>query len=133
VSSNQREMFLKVLVGFGLLAYKKERDLKTIKTRRELTVSEVEQLEYAIKATDYAERRRSEFVSHGVICGGQAFDRLPWWPTQREGANMTLKMMSHAARAKLDLDRLDPARIDLSKINFAKKRMRELNPDDYFN
>jgi hypothetical protein len=126
-----REQFLKLILGFGLMAFRKERDLQALQNQRELTVTEEGELEAAIKAANYAERRWREFASHGVIAAGQDLEHAPWWPTASESAKITFKIMCHAARAKLELHRFDPDTLDLANVNLGMSRLRDMNPDLY--
>src|SRR5262245_54596713 len=115
-----REQFLRSLIGLGLVASKRVRELHEIQRTQQLSSTQLDELDAAGRSINFIDRRIKEFASNGVFCASQDLRKLPWWPDPSRSATIVLKMMAHAAKARLDLSRFDPSRLNLSIIDFRK-------------
>ncbi len=128
-TADRRRKFVLNLIGVGIAAVVRERELNAIADR---TVTENDQLRAARRSIQMIHELAAEFARNGVRRVDGDLVALAWWPDSARTSDISLRLMGYIAAGELPVELFDPDAFALSEIDFGVLDLRRFRPEEYF-
>jgi hypothetical protein len=125
---SRRQKFLRSLLGIGIAAVCRERELVALTER---TVHQEDMIRAANRAISLIHLFVAELSRNGVRRVDDDLSTLGWWPDASRTADISFRLMAHTAKGELPVESIDPDAIDLTEIDCNTFDLRRFRPEEY--